>query len=89
VYKDGNIEAPLGADMADATPELCAKYGGQLISNTGYMVHVWSVPGYESETGMFSEVSPALPCPDGTYYTKSYKELGWSKTMCMNGNAAN
>ncbi|MGH9025588.1 MAG: hypothetical protein ACRDWD_05635 [Acidimicrobiia bacterium] len=87
VYRNGVIEAPLGADLPDVTPELCDRYGGQLITNTGYMVHVWSVPGYESETGMFSEVSPALRCPDGTYYTKSYRELGWSKTLCKNGNA--
>lgn len=87
VFQDGEIEAPLGADRADVSQELCDRYGGQLIQNTGYMVHVWTVPGYESERGVFSEVSPALPCPDGTYYTKPIEELGWSKTLCRNGDA--
>jgi hypothetical protein len=86
-FRNGEIEAPLGADLPNVTQELCSKYGGNLIANTGYMVHVWSVPGYESEVGVFSEVSPALACPDGTYYTKSWEELGFSKTLCKNGNA--
>jgi hypothetical protein len=85
VYKNGAIEAPLGADAENVTPELCAQYGGQLIANTGYMVHVWTVPGYESDTGVFSEVSPALTCPDGTYYTKPIEEWGWSKSACATG----
>jgi hypothetical protein len=49
------------------------------------MVHVWTVPGYESDTGVFSEVSPALTCPDGTYYTKPIEEWGWSKSACATG----
>jgi hypothetical protein len=86
-YKDGAIEAPLGADAENVTQELCSEYGGFLIENTGYMVHVWSVPGYESSEGMFSEVSPELPCPDGTFYVKPIEEWGYAKSACKNGNA--
>ena len=86
-YKDGVIEAPLGADAENVTQELCSKYGGFLIENTGYMVHVWSVPGYESSEGMFSEVSPELPCPDGTFYVKPVEEWGYAKSACKNGSA--
>lgn len=83
VFKDdGGIEAPLGADMNDVTEEQCARYGGKLLGVTGYMVHVWTVPGYESEQSTFSEVNAAITCPDGTYYRKSFDDLGFSTTMC-------
>jgi hypothetical protein len=81
VMKDGNIEAPLGAD-AEVTQAQCAKYGGDLIENTGHMVHVWTVPGYESPRGVFSNINPKLTCPDGTYNMVTIDELGWSPTMC-------
>jgi hypothetical protein len=32
-------------------------------------VHVWTVPGYESPRGTFSEVNPKITCPDGSYHT--------------------
>jgi hypothetical protein len=38
------------------------------------MVHVWSVPGWESGQGLFGEMNPALACPDGTYYQRPMKE---------------
>jgi hypothetical protein len=46
------------------------------------MVHVWTVPGYESDRGIFTEINPAITCPDGTYYTKSNEEYGLSPTTC-------
>lgn len=82
VFKDGVIEAPLGADMGTVTQEQCSFYGGILFEATGYMAHVWTVPGYESKESTFSEVNAAITCPDGTYYRKSFEELGWSTTMC-------
>jgi len=88
VFKDGQIEAPLGAD-GKVTQKLCAKYGGRLIQNTGYMVHVWTVPGYESTRGTFSSVNPALSCPDGTYFSLPLEELGFKTTTCRNeGNSS-
>jgi hypothetical protein len=83
VMRNGNIEAPLGAD-AEVTQAQCAKYGGSLIKNTGYMVHVWTVPGYESPRGVFSNINPKIKCPDGTYNMVTIDELGWSPTMCKN-----
>jgi hypothetical protein len=38
-----------------------------VLQQTQWMVHVWSVPGWESQQGLFGEVNPALTCPDGTY----------------------
>ena len=84
VMKDGNIEAPLGADIESVTEQQCAKYGGTLLEVTGYMVHVWTVPGYESTRGTFSEINPAITCPDGTYYRIPLDEIGYKTTTCRN-----
>ena len=64
---DGGFDAPFGAD-SDVPAELCTRAGGQVLQQTQWMVHVWSVPGWESQQGLFGEVNPALTCPDGTYY---------------------
>ena len=63
---------------------MCTDVGGSWIDYTGYMVHVWNVPGYESPDGMFSELNPALTCPDGTYYTVPTEELGLRDSTCLN-----
>jgi hypothetical protein len=79
------LEQALELELAALDPSVqgrCSKYGGNLLEVTGYMVHVWSVPGYKSEQGTFSEVNPAITCPDGTYYRKTFDELGFSTTMC-------
>lgn len=78
---DGGIDAPLGADTS-ATQALCDKYGGHLIENTGYMAHVWTVPGYESSQGMFSNVNPKITCPDGTYYVVAPEDVGNRSNIC-------
>lgn len=64
---DGGIDAPFGADR-DVTDAQCARAGGTLLHQTQWMVHVWSVPGWESQQGLFGEVNPGLACPDGTYH---------------------
>jgi len=79
---DGSVDTPLGADKENVPKELCDSYGGFLLKNSGYMLHVWTVPGYESSRGVFNEVNPALACADGTYYTKPIEELGTSLSLC-------
>jgi hypothetical protein len=64
---DGTIDAPFGADT-EAPADLCVQAGGKVMPVTQWMVHVWSVAGWESQQGLFGEVNPALTCPDGTYY---------------------
>ncbi|MFO7592101.1 MAG: hypothetical protein R6X23_14610 [Acidimicrobiia bacterium] len=83
VFTENGIDSPLGAD-GDATQEQCAKFGGSLIQNTGYMVHVWTVPGYESPRGTFSNVNPAITCPDGTYFTLPKDDWGVKTSACRN-----
>ena len=64
---NGEVDAPFGADT-EVTADMCAQVGGQLMKQTQWMVHVWSVAGWESQQGLFGEVNPALTCSDGTYY---------------------
>lgn len=67
---DGGIDSPFGAD-AEVTEAQCAEVGGSLMQQTQWMVHVWTVPGWEvsdEDGGTFAEVNPGLACPDGTYY---------------------
>jgi hypothetical protein len=74
----------LGAD-ADVTREMCDQYeGSSFMEVTGYMVHVWTVPGYESARGTFSEINPAITCPDGTYYRIPLEKIGYKTTTCKN-----
>jgi len=49
------------------------------------MVNVWVVPGYESREGLFSDINPALDCPDGSYYQVSWREMGTRDSACRNG----
>ena len=36
---------------------------------TGWMVHAWVVPGWESPNGVSSHENPELTCADGTFHT--------------------
>ncbi|HEX5616033.1 MAG TPA: hypothetical protein VFZ83_12845 [Acidimicrobiia bacterium] len=84
---DGTQDAPLGADR-EVTEEQCAALGGGLLPVTQWMVHVWTIPGYESDHGVFSEVNPAIDCPDGTYYQISEEEqLRAPLSNCRSGVA--
>ena len=73
-YTPTGIETPYGLDNS-ATKKECAAAGATLLKQSQWMVHVWSVPGWESRQGLFGEVNPALMCPDGTYY--QYAKKGW------------
>lgn len=78
------IRTPFGADLTGVTEEMCAGEGGALIDFTGYMVHVWTVPGYESDMGTFSDLNPKITCPDRTYHTIPITEIGDASTICRN-----
>jgi hypothetical protein len=67
------IDAPFGADV-EVPDGLCEQAGGTMLQQTQWMVHVWSVPGWESQQGLFGEVNPALTCSDGTYYILPIEE---------------
>ncbi len=62
------IEVPYPAD-SDVTSAQCEKAGGTLMTQTGWMVHAWVVPSWESPAGVFSHDNPDVRCADGTYKT--------------------
>ena len=54
---------------SDLTQEQCRSLGGFFMPITGWMVHAWVVPGWESPQGVFSHENPNLRCADGTFNT--------------------
>jgi hypothetical protein len=79
---DGSIDTPFGAEDDRVTREMCDGVGGDLLQTTGWMVHVWAVPGYESEDGVFSSFNTKVTCPDGTFEQIPWFEVGDSDTFC-------
>jgi hypothetical protein len=76
------IDTPLGADH-DATKEQCDTVGGRLLETTGYMVHVWTVAGWENPSGgAFAELNPKITCQDGTYHSIPIEKIGTNSTTC-------
>lgn len=78
------IDTPFGADLTGVTDQMCTDAGGTMLDFTGYMVHVWTVPGWESTDGTFSDLNRAITCPDGTYYTVPIAEVGGRNSICKN-----
>ena len=67
-FSSAGIEVPFPAD-ADVSKEQCTQVGGFFMSITGYMVHAWVVPSWESPQGVFSHENVNVRCADGTYNT--------------------
>jgi hypothetical protein len=82
---DGTLDTPFGADLEGVTEQMCTDVGGTFLDVTGYMVHVWNVPGYESPDGVFTELNPRITCPDGTYDQIPIEDLGMKDTVCKTG----
>ena len=62
------VDAPFGADL-QATNEQCAQVGGFMLKQTQWMIHVWTVPGWDNLSGgTFQEENNKLACSDGTFY---------------------
>jgi hypothetical protein len=56
---------------SNVTAAQCAQAHGGYMAITGWMVHAWVAPGWESPQGVFSHENPDLPCADGTFHTDS------------------
>lgn len=80
-FDAGRIIA-LGSDDPRMTQEKCSQLAGMYIQRSGYMVHVWTVPGYESPDGVFSGLNRKLTCPDGTYH-KAPEGGGSDTSTCL------
>ena len=86
-FGPNGIETPYGLDKS-ATKKECTAAGANLMKQTQWMLHVWSVPGWESRQGLFGEVNPALMCADGSYYQLAPKDwLTHKKNACKAGAA--
>ena len=78
------IDTPLGADHSTTKPE-CDAIKGSLIKQTGYLLHAWVVPGYESPEGVFSHLSSTIACDDGSYNVIPAATIGTKTTICVDG----
>jgi hypothetical protein len=67
-YAATGIDVPFPAD-AEVTKAQCDAAGGSYMNVTGWMVHAWVVPSWESPQGVFSHDNPDVRCADGTYET--------------------
>ena len=67
-YTNGKLDVPFPPD-SDVTEAQCASVGGRFMKITGWMVHAWVVPSWESPAGVFSHENPNLTCADGTFHT--------------------
>lgn len=78
----GGIDTPIGADR-EITKADCDAVTGNLIEKTQWLLHVWPVPGYESPEGVFSHLSSAVTCKDGTYHTvEDLTNIGTRSSVC-------
>jgi hypothetical protein len=85
--EDGSIDSPFGADTGNVPESLCKKVGGELLAETPYMVHMWSMPGYASSEGLFSELNPNLPCEGGHFYMLPMEKLADLDSACDDSKA--
>jgi hypothetical protein len=64
VEPGGKIFVPFSPDH-DGTKAECDAVGGDFIAQTGWMVHAWVAPGWDSPLGVFSHDHPEVLCKDG------------------------
>lgn len=62
---NGEVDILLPGD-ADVTRAQCDAAHGRFHKKSGWMLHAWVVPGWESADGVFSHSHPNLHCADGT-----------------------
>ncbi len=66
----------------------CPTVGGRYIKQTGWMMHVWTAPGYDNPQGVFAEENPLLACSDGTYYIATVADReSHPENSCQSGAA--
>lgn len=87
--KDGFLDFPFGPDFG-ATKAQCDTVGGYLMDSQ-YMVHVWTVPGWDDMKdygGVFAEENPKFGCSDGTWFQLPFEQ--WKThplNVCRSGES--
>lgn len=85
----GEMDLPFVGDQDSVTVEMCEDLGGEMNELSSYMIHLWSLDGWESEIGLYSEVNPVMTCEDGTYHRVPYDDLEPPYlTTCADGSRA-
>lgn len=87
VFTEKGITTAL-SDEKDAVVKerQCPQVGGRFVKQTGWMMHVWTVPGYDDVPGgVFAESNPLLACSDGTYESAPAAERVTPDNSCRSG----
>jgi hypothetical protein len=72
---EGETDLPLPVDR-DVSEEACLGVGGRFLDTTGWMIHVWTAPGWESPEGVFSHDHKLLVCSDGKSAAEAELHIG-------------
>ena len=77
------VPSHMAESGVEVDADTCAALGGSLMAKTQWMMHVWSVPGYEvpqASGGVFAEANPKIKCADGTYYIMDVSQMPQHQT---------
>lgn len=87
VFTEKGITTALSDEKDAAVKEQqCPLAGGRFVKQTGWMMHVWTVPGYDDVPGgVFAENNPLLACSDGTYESVPAAERVTPDNSCRSG----
>jgi len=83
VWDGPSVTFPFGPDFG-ATKMQCDGVGGTLMDSQ-WMVHVWTVPGYDDMAehgGVFAEMHPRFACSDGTFHMLDFEDWGDNTNVC-------
>ncbi|HYD08534.1 MAG TPA: hypothetical protein VEA78_00420 [Acidimicrobiales bacterium] len=84
VWEGTKLTLPFGPDFG-ATKAQCDGIGGTLMDSQ-WMVHVWTVPGWDDMTdhgGVFAEMHPRFACSDGTFHMVEFEDWGDWNNVCV------
>ena len=87
VFTDKGISTALSDEKdPQVKAQKCPQVGGRFVEQTGWMMHVWTVPGYgDVPGGVFAESNPLLACSDGTYESVPAAERVTPDNSCRSG----
>lgn len=87
VFTDRGITTALSDEKDPAVKAAkCPQAGGRFVEQTGWMMHVWTVPGYDDVPGgVFAESNPLLACSDGTYVIVPASKRMTPDNSCRSG----
>jgi hypothetical protein len=87
VFTEQGISTALSDEKDPVVKEQqCPAMGGRFVKQTGWMMHVWTVPGFDDVPGgVFAENNPLLACSDGSYVSVPAAERVTPDNTCRSG----